>query len=52
MVQVDHHRTAEDREGTVDVKQVAGAFGCHIMTNYSRVEEGKIPLIRIGTQLD
>jgi excisionase family DNA binding protein len=33
------------------VKQVAEALGCHIMTIYGWVEEGKIPHMRIGRRV-
>ena len=45
---------AERLKGTkkpLTVKEVADTLGCHIMTVYEWVKEGKIPHMRIGGRI-
>ena len=48
MTIIERLKTAK---GPLTVKQVAEALGCHIMTIYGWVEEGKIPHMRIGRRV-
>ena len=48
MTIIEHFKTTK---GPLTVKQVAEALGCHIMTIYGWVEEGKIPHMRIGRRV-